>query len=178
MKKLNFMRFAKYALILGVAIFVMGLTPAHADGIFDVTGLSFDNGTTISGSFTISGGVVTGGSFTMSGVGTALATFVPAFSGCSGGECMLVFSTSGNMGDPFLTLVFAGTSLSSFNGATLCGATTGCPDSTQDFNGSAGFGFLGAGSITSTPEPSTYLLLGSGLIGLGLLRRKRLLTNA
>jgi hypothetical protein len=179
-KKLNFMRFAKYALILGVAIFVMGLTPAHADGIFDVTGATFDNGTTVSGSFTISGGVVTGGSFTISGVTGTLATFIPAFSGCGGGECMLVFSTTGNIGDPFVTLIFAATSLSSYNGGSLCtGFSAGCPDGASiDSTGGQNLGFLTAGSITSAPEPSTYLLLGSGLVGLGLLRRKRLVTNA
>jgi hypothetical protein len=41
-----------------------------------------------------------------------------------------------------------------------------------DQNGDPLTATLGAGSITVTPEPSTWLLMASGLVGLGAYRRK------
>jgi hypothetical protein len=180
-KNFNFLRFSKYALILGVAVFVMGLTPVHADGIFDVSGAQFANGDTLTGSFSISGGTVTG-SFTISGITGTFSTLVAANSGCSGGECMIEFTT-GSSATPFLTLIFQGDTLADFAGGALC--TSASPCIGGDFSGFSldgetfdnGDGNLTAGSIVSASEPSTYLLLFSGLVGLGLLSRKRLMAN-
>lgn len=176
MKNSKFLRFTKYALILGVAVFVMGLTPAHADTIFNVTG-TFTNGSSLTGSVTIDAtGDVTGGSFTL-GTGTGVPTTVSFSSliagsmmNLGGGEFAATFATSGSTVAPFITIVFSAGNICS-DAATCNG------DSTQFSLDGANFTDLATGGVTNAPEPSTYLLLGSGLIGLGLLRRKRLANN-
>jgi hypothetical protein len=176
-KNSKFLRFTKYALILGVAVLVMGLTPAHADTIFNVAG-TFTNGSSLTGSVTIDAtGDVTGGSFTL-GTGTGVSSTVSFSSliagsmmNLGGGEFAASFATSGNpTGAPFITIIFSA--------GNICSDARTCNgDSTQFSLDGEIFTDLATGGVTNTPEPSTYLLLGSGLVGLGLLRRKRLANN-
>lgn len=173
-KNSKFLRFTKYALILGVAVLAMGLTPAHADTIFNVSG-TFTNGSSLTGTVSIDAtGDVTGGSFTL-GTGTGVPTTVSFSSliagsmmNLGGGEFAATFATSGNpTGVPFITIIFSA--------GNICSNANSCNgDATQFSLDGETFTNLGTGGVTNTPEPSTYLLLGSGLVGLGLLRRKRL----
>jgi hypothetical protein len=174
-KNFKLLRFAKYALILGVALFVMGLTPAHADTIYNISG-TFSNGSSLTGSVTVdAAGNITGGTFTL-GTGTGVSSPI-SFSALDGaaqidpGVFAAMFATTGNpTGAPFITIVFSA--------GALCTDASSCTGEVTQFSlDGENFTELTSGGVTNTPEPSTYLLLGSGLLGLGLLSRKRLATN-
>jgi hypothetical protein len=181
-KNSRFLRFTKYALILGVAVFVMGLTPAHADTIYNVTG-TFSNGSALTGTVNIDAtGAVTGGSFTL-GTGTGVSSPI-SFTALIAGSMMQLdpgvfaatFATAGNpSGNPFITIVFSS--------GVLCVGSAGCAGEITQFslNGEDFTDLTSStASIANAPEPATYLMLFSGLVGLGLLSRKRLVetTNA
>ena len=180
MKNLSFIRLVKYALILGVAVFVMGLTPAHADTIFAVSG-TFANGSSLVGTVTVSStGAITGGSFTLgtgTGVGSTMSfsSVIPAYvAEFSPGVFAASFATTGNPGSaPFITIVFSG--------GALCTTAAPCNGDRTQFS-LDGLNFVNLLEDSSTPinapEPATYLLLFGGLVGLGMLSRKRLATNS
>jgi PEP-CTERM motif len=178
-KNFNILSFAKYALILGVAVFVMGLTPAHADTITIDPGAVFSNGATLSGTITTnSAGAVTSANIM---IGSTDYTGV-FFQAGAPGEYILVLNQSSSSGEfPALELVFSvGSSgtLAGYTGGALCTAAAPCDgDFTQFSPDGDSMVNLNSGN-TSVPEPSTYLLLFSGLVGLGLLSRKRFAMNA
>jgi hypothetical protein len=179
-KNFHFIRLAKYALMLGVALFIMGLTPVHADTIYAVSG-EFANGSSLVGTVSVSAtGAITGGSFTLgtgTGVGSTLtfSSVIPIYvTEFSPGVFAASFATAGNPGSaPFITIVFSA--------GALCTNAAPCNGDRTQFT-LDGQNFVNlledSSEPINTPEPPTYLLLVGGLIGLGLVSRKRLVTNS
>lgn len=176
-------RLTKYAIVLGVAIFCLGLSPAHADTVFDVTG-TFTNGATLSGTITINTvtGSITGQSLQTSspilGNFGFLVTQTPAF------FYFAEFDTTASPSSPYLDLFFSAGSLVNYAGGSLCSESDNCffglfESSFVSLGDGVHYTELDSGYVSysgftnSTPEPGTILLLASGLAGLALLSRKR-----
>lgn len=175
-------RVTKYAIVLGVAIFCLGLSPVHADTVFDVTG-TFSNGATLSGTVTINTASFSQGitslDLTISTIGSSFSYVQDQF-----GFFVVYFAdtttTSGNT-LPELDLIFPVGTLFGYSGGDLCSTNDGCAfgsvtsytnTSNQTYNLKDGYVSYG-GFTTATPEPGTLVLLASGLAGLVLLSRKR-----
>ena len=180
--KSSFTSIIKFAFILVVAVFGVGLTTAHADSFttVNVSG-SFTGGTSLTGTLTIdtTTGLITGGLLTTTG--TLAGTF--SFSSLTDqmGDGPMGYVADFSSGGVFLSLVFftSNGTLVSYSGGGFCiGDTAGCGDPSELFNDST-TELMSSGSAVASavPEPSTYLLLGGGLIGLALLGRKRLVAN-
>src|ERR1700683_3234297 len=128
--KSKFLSATKYVLILAVALFVAGLTPAHADSIFDLTG-TMTGGRSFTGTMSVNTatGVIDSGSFTitsgfgsitytmltlqLSGTGFAVADF-----GNIDGTALALYSATSPSGS-------AG-SLIGYTGGALCSQTAPC----------------------------------------------------
>jgi hypothetical protein len=188
MRKANYLRFTRFGLILALAFLGAGLTTVRADSVFNVGG-SFDSSAILSGTITINTttNLISDASVTVSGFpGFATTTFTFADltdqgidNGSSNG-----YVADFTSGTSDLQLVFETTSadgsLTGFEGVVLCTQDSGCGDPSQlDYldNGTDPITYVTSNSY-STPEPGTLLLLGSGLVGLGLIGRKRQLANS
>jgi hypothetical protein len=178
--KSKFLSVTKYILILGIALFVAGLTPAHADTIFNISGTFFD-GPTLTGTMSVNTatGVIDSASFTVTSPhesvtytmqvildnGTGFSGAV--FSGTLPGDLALIFATSpsGSLG-----------SLIGYTGGSICSGSGACGGVNESFVNFDGLGlFWESGPVTeavATPEPATLALLAAGPLGLCLLARK------
>ncbi len=177
MKNFSIQRLIKYALILGVAVFVMGLTPVHADTItYSING-TFTGGGSLSGTVTIdtTAGSIVGGNFTAGGT-----TYSVAFlGGNSPTEYAEVFTAAGSPSSNPMFILFI--SIAPDGSLSLCSTANGaiCGDVSFFTLDGGSTTTLASGSIVAqTPEPATYLLLGSGLLGLVLISKKRFATNS
>ena len=135
--------------------------------------LSFSTGALTSGSLTTGGMFAAGGSFVITGNGTAGIPNGVIFSGSFSGPVSWTEVTSGPNGAIYYTLTGA-ISGTWYNGTTVNGATTQITFKAGK-NGFTGSINLGSGDtiITTVPEPGTLGLLGTGLVGLGgIIRRK------
>jgi hypothetical protein len=176
-------------LVLAVVLVGPGLLAASADtftlsGTFPNTpgpGPTFGPALTVTGTINIntalSSNWVTGGTLN---IGTDAFTFTGVQEGVGFWSAYLVqFEDSKGV---FLDVYIPGTSLSGYTGGGLCVAVEGqpsnCGTATVLGDGSGDTVYLTQGSLSSAvPEPSSFLLLTGGLIGLGLLGRKMHVAN-
>lgn len=143
--------------------------------------VSFSTGALTSGNLTSGGTYAGGGSFVVTGNGTDRIPSGVIFSGSFDGPVTwAVISLSNGTHEYELVGAMSGTW---FNGKSVVGATVELAVNTGGglFNGSANISsgnmnFQGNGlslrSVT-TPEPATLTLIGTGLLAIGALRRKK-----
>lgn len=146
------------------------------DGLGRVTGMlgsvTFSTGALTSGSLTMGGTFASGGSFVITGNGTDGIPNGLIFNGSfSGPVTWSLINLANGTHEYTLSGALTGTW---FTGATVDGATIQLTVNTGTgfFNGSAGIS-SGDTNISVVPEQSSLTLLGTGLVGLaGVLRKK------
>jgi len=171
------MKTTKYALAVALVLIALAPSAVRADSIvFDASG-TFADGSTMSGTVTIdTTGVVTAASLSSSLPNAGPATFIAQTLDSTGTLYIVsVVETIPNEGD--FNLVFPTATLIGYGGGGLCSIDISCPEISDYFPPAGGSGpfALTSGTLTAVPEPSTVALLGTGLLGLvGVIRRKRL----
>lgn len=135
-------------------------------------GVSFSTGGLSSGSLQMGGTFASGGTFSITGNGDGIPTGT-IFNGSFSGPVTWTLVTLANGTHNYtLTGSITGTW---YNGATVDGATVQLTINTGKgfFNGTTNISSGDTNILTTVPEPGTLGLLGTGLIGLaGVLRRK------
>ena len=104
--------------------------------------------------------------------GTALANSITNFPGLTSGTTYSVTLTGANLA------AYEGTGSVSLNflaltGGALFGGTTSAPNNTLFFGGGANLGVNVMIDYQNVPEPASLAILGSAMLGMGLIRRRR-----
>jgi len=140
----------------------------------DLGSVTFSTGALTSGSLQMGGTFAGGGSFVISGLGTNGLPNGAIFTGSFSGPVTWTLITLAN-GTHNYTLTGSLTGIWSSSGATVNGATVQLTINTGKgfFNGMTTISSGDTNILTTVPEPGTLGLIGTGLVGLaGVMRRK------